>query len=101
MTYTATVWTTLAVTPIKGFVIVYRKGNGNEVAADAPVVLVQHDPATNRRREVFAAVDKATGELTPAADVPGYIATIAREHWRNNAVLNMGRDFTPTIGELA
>jgi hypothetical protein len=101
MTYTNTTWTTLTVTQVKGFMVVYRRHNGQQAGAEAPAVLVQHDPATGTRREVFACVDKATGELVPAPDVPGYIATIAREDWRNNVVLNMGRDFTPTLDELA
>ncbi|BBZ34065.1 hypothetical protein [Mycolicibacterium confluentis] len=101
MTYTNTTWSTLAVTQVKGFVVVYRNPDGRQAAAEAPVVLVQHDPATGTRREVFASVDKTTGELIPAPDVPGYLATVCREDWRNNIVLSMGRDFTPIGGELA
>lgn len=101
MTYTTTTWNTLTVAEVKGFVIVYRRSNGTEAAALAPVVLVQQDPDTNMRREVFAAVDKTTGELVPAPSVPGYVATIHRDDWRNNAALNLRRDFVPAPGDLA
>jgi hypothetical protein len=101
MTYTTTTWNTLTVAEVKGFVIVYRKDNGAQVAAEAPVVLVQHDPDTLVRREVFAAVDKSTGELIPAPDVPGYIATVTRDAWRNDCALALRGDFTPAPGELA
>jgi hypothetical protein len=103
MTFTATTWTTLAVQQVEGFIIVYRDGGDVQRFAVAPVVLVQHDPDTNTRRQVLAAVDTSTGELIPAPDVPGYVATITAEARKLDAALpdRRNRDYTPKPGALA